>query len=520
MANFSNLSIQNKFKIVILFTNAVILLLASLAFVINEWFSFRSHLVKDLFFLANLVGINSTPGLLFDDAETITRDLASLQVNSHIISAQIFSIDGKKVASYFRDNNRIDSTGTSEIKPVADHYAFQDDYVEVFKTIIFQKEPIFQPQFLGTVYLQSDLQEIKAFWDWLGYIVTIIFLVSLALAFLLASKLQQFITAPIYSLLETMNLVTTHKNFSVRCHKLNHDELGYLIDGFNQMLVQIESCNNEITQSNQSLSHTLQQLQQTQQQLIESEKMAALGNLVAGVAHEVNTPLGVAVTVASGLNMLTEKLAELFSGGKMKRSDLEDYFKHTKEGTTLVLKNLSRAAELVKSFKQVAVDQTGEQTRQFQLKPYLHEILCTLQPALKHTPHQVTLVCDEEITLTSYPGAFSQIITNLVMNSLVHGFSKTMAVSDPPQGFAGQMTITAKTENHKLMLRYSDNGKGIAKDILPHIFEPFFTTNRQGGGSGLGLHIVYNVVTHKLKGTIHCESIVEQGTTFIIEIPL
>jgi PAS domain S-box-containing protein len=276
----------------------------------------------------------------------------------------------------------------------------------------------------------------------------------------------------------------------------------------------------DIEAKNQELANTLQQLRATQQQLIESEKMAALGNLVAGVAHEINTPIGVGVTAASGLDMLTQRVSTLYAEGKMKRTDFEDYLKNAGQGSALILKNLYRAAELIRSFKQVAVDQTGEHKRTFNLKHYLHEILLTLQPELKHTPHQATIDCQADLTLTSYPGVFSQIITNLVMNSLLHGFGKTPQVFETAQVTAGKITITAQTQNQHLTLRYSDNGKGIPADIINRIFEPFFTTNPQGGGCGLGLHIVYNLVTQKLKGTIRCESIVGQGTTFIIEMPI
>jgi len=259
---------------------------------------------------------------------------------------------------------------------------------------------------------------------------------------------------------------------------------------------------------------TLQQLKATQEQLVESAKMAELGNLVAGVAHEINTPVGIGVTAASRLETLTTELTLMYKAGKMKRVDLERYLKSAQQGSELTLKNLTRAAELIHSFKQVAVDQTGEQQRTFVLKNYLHEILTTLRPNFKRTQHQVVIECDEEITLSSYPGIFSQIFTNFLMNSLIHGFK------NKPEG---QITITAhKSEEVKneLMICYFDNGKGVPANIIKKIFEPFFTTNRQDGGSGLGLNIVYNLVTHKLKGTIQCDSVEGEGISFTILIPM
>ncbi|MCP4700726.1 MAG: AAA family ATPase [Gammaproteobacteria bacterium] len=266
----------------------------------------------------------------------------------------------------------------------------------------------------------------------------------------------------------------------------------------------------KIEAQKKELEQTLEQLQAAQQQLVESEKMAALGNLVAGVAHEINTPVGVAVTASSHLDTLTEKIDRLYQARNMKRTDLEKYLKSAKRGNELVLANLARAADLVKSFKQVATDQSSEQLRVFMLKQYLHEILTSLQPKFKRTRHQVTILCDEKIEINSYPGVYYQIITNLLMNSLIHGFQGR------PEGL---ITIEATKEEQRLLLRYSDNGKGISADTIKNIFDPFFTTNRQGGGTGLGLHIVYNLVTHKLNGTIRCDSTVGEGVVFNMEIP-
>ncbi len=323
--------------------------------------------------------------------------------------------------------------------------------------------------------------------------------------------------------------------------------------------------NNEIEAKNQELAKALHQLQATQQQLVESEKMAALGHLVAGVAHEINTPVGVGVTAASQLDKLTKDIAALYKSGSMTRANLEKYLNTAHQSSVLILKNLQRAAQLTKSFKQVAVDQSSEQQRTFSIKDYLNEIVISLKPEFKRTKHQISIECDEQIRLESYPGAFSQIITNLIMNSLIHGFQErptagqiTISASlgqissntprnplsrrdgnSPVERDRGYVESDSPVERgggyiegdspvergggyvgKELILRYSDNGKGIPAEIINNIFEPFFTTNRQSGGTGLGLHIVYNLVTHKLNGTIRCESVVDFGTTFILEIPL
>lgn len=270
----------------------------------------------------------------------------------------------------------------------------------------------------------------------------------------------------------------------------------------------------EIQLANTELQESLETLRRTQTQLAQSEKMASLGTLVAGVAHELNTPIGVAVTAASTLHSRTHDFAKRYTEGGLKKSELETYIQTAQTGADLTLRNLERASNLIQSFKQVAVDQTNESKRRINLDKYLHEIITSLQPKLKTTNHRVIIECDERIELETYPGAIAQIITNLVTNSLLHGF----------QGFRedGAITITAKRNdpmtNDQLTLTYSDNGRGIPPEVLPRIFDPFFTTKQAQGGTGLGMHIVYNLVTQKLGGDIQCESEENMGVTFCIRL--
>jgi signal transduction histidine kinase len=238
--------------------------------------------------------------------------------------------------------------------------------------------------------------------------------------------------------------------------------------------------------------------------------MASLGGLVAGVAHEINTPVGIGITAAS---LLADKITEFFQtykSGQMKRSQLEKFLDTAMQSSSMVLSNLNRAADLIQSFKQVAVDQSSEEQRTFNLKQYLWENLIPLRPKLQLTPHQVEIKGDDAIALNTYPGALSQIITNLVMNSLIHAYS--------PED-AGHLVFDFKQEGEQIIFEYADDGKGIPKENLSKIFDPFFTTKRGQGGSGLGLHIVYNLVTQKLNGTIECDSQVGVGTKFIIKLP-
>jgi signal transduction histidine kinase/ribosomal protein L17 len=267
----------------------------------------------------------------------------------------------------------------------------------------------------------------------------------------------------------------------------------------------------KVAERTQELSDALEHLKATQAQLVESEKMASLGGLVAGIAHEINTPIGVCVTVGSTLAAQIEKTATAYDNKQLKGSTLKAYFDSALRGSRLILNNLDRAAELVQSFKQVAVDQTHLDKRAFAVKKYIEGTLINLTPHLKKTQHQITVNGDDQIKINSYPGAFSQIVTNLVMNSLQHAYQK---------GEVGQLRFDIKLESERLMIEYSDDGCGIPSAHLGKIFEPFFTTARPQGGTGLGLHIVYNLVTQKLRGTIRAESEEGVGTRFFMNFPL
>jgi signal transduction histidine kinase len=275
--------------------------------------------------------------------------------------------------------------------------------------------------------------------------------------------------------------------------------------------ISLRNLQKSLHEKNEVLQETVHQLKATQKRLIESEKLAALGNLVAGVAHEINTPIGISVTAASTLSEDTQELVKIYKQGQMKRGHLETFLETAIESSSMILSNLSRAADLISSFKQVAVDQSSELKRRFKLKEYLQEVLNSLVGQLKKTNHTVSLDGDEDFILESYPGAFSQIITNLILNSITHAY-------EPQQ--AGQIKIKFRVQGKYVHLYYIDNGKGIPPENLDKIFDPFFTTNRSFGNTGLGLHIIYNLVTQQLKGSIDCESRAGHGTKFVIKFPI
>jgi PAS domain S-box-containing protein len=273
----------------------------------------------------------------------------------------------------------------------------------------------------------------------------------------------------------------------------------------------------ELRRLNQSLEDqvretraALERLRETQAQLIQTEKLASLGGMVAGMAHEVNTPLGVAVTAASALDMWVERLRHGVADGTLTRGGVDQVVASLGEGLGATRRNLDRAVALMRSFKDIAVDQASEQRRRIEMRAYLGEVLNSLAPRLRRPPWVVQLDCPAGLASDTYPGALAQIVMNLVMNTVLHA---------RPGGEGGRIELKIEPEADGYRLTYRDDGIGIPPDHLPRVFDPFFTTRRGSGGSGLGLHIVHNLATRLLGGAIAVQSEPGQGAEFVIRAP-
>ncbi|AZP10695.1 ATP-binding protein [Undibacterium parvum] len=263
--------------------------------------------------------------------------------------------------------------------------------------------------------------------------------------------------------------------------------------------------------ANLELEAMVDTLKRTQDDLVSSEKMAALGYLVAGIAHELNTPIGNGVMTASTLADMTNAMSESLKNNSVRRSALDHFFTEMQQGEEILLRNLNRASELVSSFKQVAVDRETSQFRKFMLSDVVNEILLTLQPTIKTTPFKLVCEVAPGISMETYPGPLGQVLTNLINNALIHGFDRREN---------GTIVVSVQNETDQtLELLVADDGVGIPPENLPHIYEPFFTTRLGFGGSGLGLHIVHNVVHALLRGKIKVQSEINMGTTFTISLP-
>lgn len=294
-------------------------------------------------------------------------------------------------------------------------------------------------------------------------------------------------------------------------------EFGEVIQGFNQTQRKLKQVMLRHSQAEEAArmaanktEQAYAQLQSAQQSLLQSEKLASLGSLVAGVAHEINTPVGITLTSASVLLESTEKLQKAVASGAVRKSEIVAYAELAAESVQLIVSNAERAAHLIQSFKQVAVDQTSEQRRQYALKTYVDEVMASLHPVLRKARAHVSITCPPTIFLDGYPGAMAQVLTNLTMNALTHAFKSDVG---------GNIEISADMSGETVSMRFCDDGCGIAPEHIGKIFDPFFTTRRGLGGTGLGLNIVFNIMVKQFGGTITVNSEVGKGSCFVLQFP-
>lgn len=338
-------------------------------------------------------------------------------------------------------------------------------------------------------------------------------------------------------------------NYSKVITVTSNDEIGRLSKTFNSMARKIEESNDELKSLNQSLENKLQErtyelretneflkdalsksqqiqaeltlkneelenamekLQYANRQIIEATKSSLTSQLIAGVAHEIKTPVGLILTTNSFVIHELEEFKDKFENGDIRKSDLTSFLNLLDEASQNISRNLGNTISLISNFKEVAVDQTSQRKRSFNLNYYLSEIISNLKPVFKHTPYIINVNCPLDIIIDSYPGAYSQIITNLIMNSLKHGFGDRDY---------GTITIDVTTRDDYICIDYKDDGKGISSKYISNIFTPFFSTSHNKGGSGLGLSVIKNLVDKTLQGSITCESDTDKGVHFIIKLP-
>lgn len=292
------------------------------------------------------------------------------------------------------------------------------------------------------------------------------------------------------------------------------DDIGRMaraVEVFRQNAIEKQRAEQDLVSAKNRAETALADLRETQQSLVEAEKLAALGGLVAGVAHEVNNPIGISLTVASTLSRRIDEFSRDVERGELRRSKLSEFVTGSREAASQLSLNLQRAGEMIQAFKQVAVDRSHAERRSFDLAEATDQIVQSLRPTLKRAPVTLTVEVPPGIVLDSYPGPYGQVVTNLFINALTHAF---------PDGRRGEFRIHAEAEDETVVITFQDDGSGMNADVQKRAFDPFFTTRRGEGGTGLGLNIVFNIVTRRLGGRISLSSSPGAGTTFRMVLPL
>jgi signal transduction histidine kinase len=510
-------------------------LLASLTISSLQDISFqKKKLVDQLHAYANILAFNSRTSILYDNAEMEDSRLKSFEAVDILYNIHIYKLTAEtNELSFFSSYNKKDigpyPTQFDNVEALLEPH-FEGDIIEITKAVEFENKII------GYVYLRSTLAELNKYMQNRILFDLLIAVIALFCAFFISIRLQKRFTSPIENLLTVVQKVTKEKSYSMRAPAAEIEELHMLGRAINNMLDRIEQQFNKVQQaeqeirqlnqgleqkinertlalksSNQDLLNTLETLHQYQNQIVETEKMASLGQMVAGVAHEVNTPIGLGVTAST---LMQDKLADIqkaFDEKKLTSSQLAKFLTESNENLGIIYRNLERAASLIRSFKQVAVDQSNENRRQFNMLQLMNEVLLSLRPNLKKTQHQVLLECEPSLEIDSKPGPINQILINLIMNSLIHAFENKEN---------GVIKVGVTVTNSRCYVHYSDNGAGVPEHIKKRIFDPFVTTKRGEGGSGLGMHLVYNLVTQALNGKITLESTLGHGIDIQFDFPV
>ncbi|MCP4348386.1 MAG: HAMP domain-containing protein [Desulfobacterales bacterium] len=499
----------------------IIILVATAIFSINTFYNYitsKAEMTEDLKQLADFIIIQQSKNLelplwYFDDE--MVEDVINSTMNEKRVFAFIIRDKHNKIINGKKRDNDWNTVNAQD--DVSGDFLLKNKTIIRDDNILGNVQIFFTYKFMNEKLRNEIINEI---------LTTVILDISLVLVLFLS--IRKSVTRPLGRVTESFRIIASG-DFSGSIRSDRKDEIGQLISDAEIMRVAIKDLTDnleakvqdrtkqlqersfQLQERSSQLEKSLENFKKAQEQLVQSEKMAALGGLVAGVAHEINTPVGIGVTEASFLAEKTSVFSGAYFSDSLKRSDFEKYIKNATEASASILTNLERAAELITSFKQVAVDQSNVEQRRFVFKTYISEMLLSLRPKYKNTLHTITVNCPEDMEIDSYPGAFSQIITNLVTNSLVHGFEGIEK---------GEIVFDVSTDGDDLLFRYSDNGRGMDDECLRQIFNPFFTTKRTRGGTGLGMHIVYNLVTQTLGGRLECKSALGEGTVFLIKMKI
>ncbi len=485
----------------------------------------KTRAIQNMTVLSEVIAERSTAALAFMDTQQAEKNLQALRHMQYIELACLYNSDSLIAGQYQRRSDKEEIQCPDKIERNLSKGTYTNNY------LILGTEITLDNTVIGYLYILTDDSFVfEEFYQGL-YEYTLIILFVILFSLFIANYFQKFISQPILDLGRTARKIAYIQDFSIRAEKTTRDELGDLIDSFNSMLQKTEQYENKlliqkeqlelhqqhlettVKKRTEELENNLAKLKNMQGQLIESEKMASLGGLVAGIAHEVNTPIGICLTATSFLKEHNDRIQLSYKAGEMTQDDFEAFLQVANDSSDIILKNIQRATEIIQNFKKVSVDQSVEDKRCFNVKEYFFEIIKSLHPKLKRYNHKIEIISEDQLHIESYPGSFYQIFSNLILNSVIHGFESIN------QGKI-KIAVNCNKEKNQMDIVYQDNGKGMPTKILEKVFEPFVTTKRNKGGTGLGAHIIYNIVTQQLKGKISCDSVVNEGVIFKIEIPV
>ncbi|WP_158972603.1 sensor histidine kinase [Paraglaciecola sp. L3A3] len=496
--------------------------------------NYHQSIKSDVMVFSDLVSRNAVKYVKEDNVHTEQQNLKALEASEVIENIHIYKVLEDGSIEFFASYNK------EGIAPVKAKFEQVKDFASprISGEVVEMIQPIIdQDIIIGYTYLRASTERLQQRISSSIFITIGIFLLCLLFCFIFTYKLQRAITEPIHSLVKLVQRISRQRDYSTRAELTGIKELDMLSDAFNGMLQRTQVHMDKQTQAeaeqvrlnasleekvnqrtlalkeaNTELIQTLEKLHQFQRQIVQNEKMASLGDMVAGVAHEVNTPIGLGVTAST---MMLDRLSDIrksFEDKTLKASALSKFMMEGEENLNIIYRNLNRAAELISSFKQVAVDQSSENNRIFSVAKLMDEILMSMRPKLKKVNHKINVICPNDLYVETKAGPINQIFINLIMNSIIHGFEFIDR---------GEIIIIIKTVNHnKLNIEFSDNGRGIPEQIRKRIFDPFVTTKRGQGGSGLGMHLVYNLVTQALNGSISLTTEAEKGVKFNILFPV
>lgn len=512
------LSVKHKTLLSGVLASMFSLLVASVCYYVFTSYQLRQDLLNDLRITAELASGIAAPSLTFDDAAAVQEGLAPLQADQSISKVCVYdtSLVGEVglLAGYVRDG--VTAACPESPGPVGSLFT---DYSVILVDVIrlFGED-------LGTLYIVKDNDGINKNLDRHKAVALLIFVIGGLVALLVVSLLQHWAIGPVLNLAGAVSRADI-SDHSLRVDTNSSDEAGLLAARVNQLLEDAQQTRAELKQKHDELQQFVSErqsagsdaeavrlkIERVESQLIQGKRALLFGNVATGFAAGVESPVGVGVMAVSTLHDKAQEILAEFEGGKLKKSSLEKFIHQSVQSSDIVKGSLSQVSDLVFGFKQVSEDQTANPKRDINVREYFSAVIENLMPKIQQARHQFELVCEPTIRVSTLPGAWATIITNLVMNSLLHGYE---------EGESGEMQLTVTATSDGLEVNYLDDGRGMAKQTIDQLFDPNADEGTASSKSGLGMYLLHHLVKDALNGRVSVQSDVGQGVHFRIQVPI